>query len=1171
MPFVHLQTHTEYSMLRASARIDDLLKNAAAQGQTAIALTDHGNMFGVLEFYMSAKNLAKKKGIEIKPILGCHVYIDDESSTPREENTYHRAVLLAETDQGYRNLVKIVSWRYEQPDRWSEISSVSLEVLKTYSEGLIALTGDLYSKLGSDVSTGRLTGAENYLDEMGKIFDRDHLYLTLQDHGIAEEKTLNRFLKDYAQKNNTQLVVTNNAHYVKEEDALGHKVLQCIAKAEQLRTYVSKGFPTEQYYLKSEAEMAALFPDDAEALENSGKIAERCNVKIRTNVKDEFWPQFQPPEGFEDADAYMRHVTYEFLPKRFAAPDQRVIDRVETELAIIKQMKVASYLLIVWDFINWCRNQGIPVGPGRGSAAGSLVTYIVGITDIDPLRFDLLFERFLNPERVSMPDIDTDFSDKERHLVIKYVSEKYGHECVTQIITYGSMKAKGVIRDVGRALGVPIPEVNAIAKTIPADLGMTLQKAWDDSEDLRNLIESRDTYKELWKLCISLEGLVRQSGVHAAAVIIAPVHMSDLAPLYRAAPEDTPVIQYDKHYAEDIGLLKMDFLGLRNLSVIQDALALIKETHNGFELDIGKVEFDDAKTFELLGKGLTVGVFQFESGGMQQYLRQLKPNRIEDLIAMNALYRPGPMEQIPRYIKCKLGEEKVNCYHDDLSQVLGETYGVIVYQEQVMRIAQIIAGFSLGGADNLRRAMAKKDPTKMAEIEVDFIAKGVERGYSQKLVKDLWDVMLPFCGYAFNKSHAAAYAYVAYQTAFLKANYGPEYMAANMTSETSSTENIVTLVQECRKMGVPVHHPDINQSEVYFSVKDGAILYGLAGVKNVGIAIMEDLVAERKANGPFTTLFDLCKRALDYQASQPEKRPPLNKKTLESLIMAGGLDHLKGSRAEQHASIDKAIEVASRYRKDKDAGQMSLFDMGGGSPAMTTEENLEQVEPWTYLEMLNKERDVLGLYLSGHPLEAYRAELKGFTTCSLAESEINAQTLKSTITVGGIITKIRTLQSKDGTKTFGAGAVQDFAGDIELFFKADLWEKVRDRISMDMMLLVRGKVELTRDEKGRQLIVERVFPIEDAKTRLAKFIHIQTSTSGLTEKALRELDELFQLYPAFPGMDGGCDIVFHLETGTGYIHDLHARKYKVQCESELIERLAHNFGSDQVWIASKLK
>lgn len=1170
MAFVHLQTHSEYSMLRASARIEDLLKGAAEHGQTAVALTDHGNMFGMLEFYMGAKALAKKKGIDIKPIVGCHLFIDDEVSTSKEENTFQRVVLLAETDAGYRNLVKIASWRYEEPSRWSDLSSVPMHVVEQYREGIIALTGDLYSKLGNDVISGRSVSALRFLDELRGIFDAEHLYLTLQDHGLAEEKTLNTFLRQYAKDQGLQLVATNNVHYIKEEDAIGHKALQCIAKAEQLRTYTSKAFPTDQYYMKSEAEMAALFPDDSEAIANAGRIADRCNVKIRTNVKDEFWPQFQPPAGFADSDEYMRHITYEFLPKRFAEPDQRVIDRVETELAIIKEMKVASYLLIVWDFINWARNQGIPVGPGRGSAAGSLVTYIVGITDIDPLRFDLLFERFLNPERVSMPDIDTDFSDKERHLVIKYVSEKYGHECVTQIVTYGSMKAKAVIRDVGRVLGIPIPEVNSIAKAIPPDLGMTLKKAWDDSEDLRNLIESRDLYKELWKLCIQLEGLVRQAGVHAAAVIIAPVHMSDLAPLYRAAPEDTPVIQYDKHYAEDIGLLKMDFLGLRNLSVIQDALALIRETR-GIDIDIAKVEFDDDRTFELLGKGLTVGVFQFESGGMQQYLRQLKPNRIEDLIAMNALYRPGPMEQIPRYIRCKLGEEEVNCYHDDLSQVLGETYGVIVYQEQVMRIAQIIAGFSLGGADNLRRAMAKKDPTKMAEIEVDFIAKGVERGYSNALVKELWDVMLPFCGYAFNKSHAAAYAYVAYQTAYLKANFGAEFMAANMTSETSSTENIVTLIQECRKMGIVVRHPDINRSEVYFSVKEGAILYGLAGIKNVGLAVVEDLVAERKANGPFTTLFDLCKRALDYQASLTEKRPPLNKKILESLVMAGALDHLQGSRAEQHASIDKALEVANRYRKDKDAGQMSLFDMGGSSAPVAGEEHLEQVEPWTYLEMLNKEREVLGLYLSGHPLEAFRAELKGFTTCGLAESELQSQALKSTITVGGIVTRIRSLQSKDGTKNFGAGVLQDFHGDVEMFFKADLWEKIRDRVSMDMMLLVRGKVELTRDEKGRQLIVEKVFPIEEAKLRLAKYIHIQTVSTALSEKSLHELDELFQLYPNFPGMEGGCDVVFHVESTTGYIHSLHARKYKVQCENELIERLGHQFGTEQVWIASKLK
>lgn len=1167
-------------MLKASARIGELLKQAAGQGQSAIALTDHGNMFGILEFYMVAKDLKKKKGIDIKAILGCHIYVEDESlggiCPSRDEGQMHRMVLLAETDEGYRNLVKLVSWRFENPDRWSPIPILSLETIREFSNGLIAITGEYFSRLGADLLQGRESNAQKWLENLCEIFDETHLYLTLQDHGIPEQPALNKALRALSKTLNRPLVVTQNVHYIRQDESMAHKALLCIGEVRKLYEFESKAYPTDQYYLKTEAEMRALFPNDAEAIDNTGLIAERCNISIKTGVGDTYWPKFQFPSEFADSDDYISHLAWEMLPSRYPNADEKVKERLQYELDMIKKMKVAGYLLIVQDFIMWAKRSGIPVGPGRGSAAGSLVTFVIGITNIDPLRFDLLFERFLNPERVSMPDIDTDFSDKERHLVIKYVAEKYGEECVTQIVTYGAMKAKAVVRDVGRVLGLEQHDINIVAKLIPAELDINLKKAWDMSEELRSFIESRDKFKELWKLSINLEGLVRQTGVHAAAVIIAPVPMSNLAPLYRANPNDTPVIQYDKHYAEDIGLLKMDFLGLRNLSVIQDALALIKQGH-GIEIDIDKISLEDPRTFELLGKGLTVGVFQFESGGMQQYLRNLKPSALEDLIAMNALYRPGPIAEIPHYIARKHGQEEVDCYHPDLNQVLGETYGVIVYQEQVMRIAQIVSGFSLGGADLLRRAMAKKDLSKMAELETDFIQKAMDRGYPRETMKKLWDVLLPFCGYAFNKSHAAAYAYVAYQTAYLKANYGPEFMAANMTSEMTSTENLVTLMLECRKMGVKILHPDVNRSLSEFTVQDNSIRYGMSGIKNVGTAVIEDLVEEREKNGPYESLFDLTKRVLEYQTAKEAagngKRPPLNKKTLECLIMAGALDHLHGSRAALHATVDKALEVANRTKKEKDAGQFSLFDMVASTNAapMVHEDQLEQVEPWTYLELLNKEKEVLGLYLSGHPIDEYRAELRGFTTCSLAESELSDVPLDTQVTLGGIILSMKTLSAKaDPSKIFGVAVIQDFHGEMELFLGAEVFEKYRNHVSSDQMVLVKGKMSKGRDEKSRQVRVDRIIPIEDARQKYARFVHVEMKTVGLVEATLRSIQELLESF-AFPEeTQGGCQLVFHMEAASENEHSLLATRYRFYCDSSLMARLGELVGTDQVWVSNKI-
>ena len=828
MAFVHLQTHSEFSILQASARLDDILAAAAAENAPAVALTDHGAMFGILEIQTRGKELNKKRKEQglppVKTVYGCHIYVDTPSASQKDPTTFERLTLLVENEKGYYNLLRIVSYRYEDGERWAEIPSVPLETINEFKEGIIAIAGDYFSRYGQNVASGRDSLALEYMDRLNEIFDHDHLYISVCDNGIPQQKHVNEFNVELAKKYGREVVAVGDVHYIKPEDATSHKILRCISLKVTLNGFEDKRFPTEKFYFRTEKEMVELFGHIPGAIENTVKIAERCNFTVKTGIGDEFWPRFKIPDEFlaseeyqnikaimkaeydaeypvvrerelkgvikdrkkkvkanycaekgiaedaltdadnaeidrlsqpeffdaddnkaweknihrwckpgGDADIYITHLCNERLKWRFPdedfkfpAHETNVGKRMYKELNCIRNMNVAGYLLIVWDFINWSREHGIPVGPGRGSAAGSLVTYIIGITDIDPLTFDLLFERFLNPERVSMPDIDTDFADRDRGRVIQYVTDKYGKECVGQIITYGMLKSKAVITDVARVLGIPPAEAKAITKLFPQrTLNFSLKQAWTGKdkkgnnledgyspEPLQAMIGSRASYQNLWDVAKRLEDLPRQTGVHACGVVITPTPIYNLAPLYRAAPEDTPVVMYDKHYAEDIGLLKMDFLGLINLSIIQDTVKMVEQNRN-IKLVMNKIPIDDKATFELLGKGLTTTVFQFESPGMQKYLRELKPTRIFDLIAMNALYRPGPIDQIPHFIARKNGKEEIDCYHPDLEQVLGETYGVIVYQEQVMKLAQILGGYSLGGADNIRRIMAKKMPEKM--------------------------------------------------------------------------------------------------------------------------------------------------------------------------------------------------------------------------------------------------------------------------------------------------------------------------------------------------------------------------------------------------------------------------------------------------------------------------
>jgi len=1284
MAFVHLQTHSEFSILQASARLDDILAAAAAENAPAVALTDHGAMFGILEIQTRGKDLNKKRKEQglppVKTVYGCHIYVDTPSASQKDPTTFERLTLLVENEKGYYNLLRIVSYRYEDGDRWAEIPSVPLETINEFKEGIIAIAGDFFSRYGQNVASGRDSLALEYMNRLNEIFDHDHLYISVCDNGIQQQKRVNDFNVELAKKYGREVVAVGDVHYIKPDDATAHKILRCISLKVTLNDFEDKRFPTDKFYFRTEKEMVELFGHIPGAIENTVKIAERCNFTVKTGIGDEFWPRFKIPDEFlasdeyqsiksimkaeydseypvvrerelkgiikdrkkkvkanycaekgiaedaltdadnaeierlsqpeffddddqkawdknvhrwckpgSDSDIYITHLCNERLKWRF--PDEEfkfpthetdVGKRMYKELNCIRNMNVAGYLLIVWDFINWSREHGIPVGPGRGSAAGSLVTYIIGITDIDPLTFDLLFERFLNPERVSMPDIDTDFADRDRGRVIQYVTDKYGKECVGQIITYGMLKSKAVITDVARVLGFAPGEAKTVTKLFPQrTLNFSLKQAWTGKdkkgnnledgyspEPLQALINSRASYQNLWDVAKKLEDLPRQTGVHACGVVITPTPIYNLAPLYRAAPEDTPVVMYDKHYAEDIGLLKMDFLGLINLSIIQDTVRMVEQNRN-IKLVMNKIPIDDKATFELLGKGLTTTVFQFESPGMQKYLRELKPTRIFDLIAMNALYRPGPIDQIPHFIARKNGKEEIDCYHPDLEQVLGETYGVIVYQEQVMKLAQILGGYTLGGADNIRRIMAKKMPEKMAKLEPEFFQKCLDKGYDKDMIQKVWNAVLPFCGYAFNKSHAAAYAYVAYQTAYLKTHYGPEYMAASMTSKMGKTEDTVTIILECKRLGIEVLSPNINTSLGVFSANaKGQILYGLAGIRNVGIAVVEDVVAERERRGIYKDIFDFCKRVTEYQAAQNEKRPPLNKKVLECLIMAGALDDLPGSRAVQIASVDRALEVAMRSQEDKVKGQVSLFDLGGAVSMPNTAEVLEEAEEWTAMEMLNKERSVLGLFLSGHPLDEFRPELTGFTSCSLSEDEI-VRHVGDTIVAGGVVIRMRSIETKRGD-TIGSGAIQDFHGEVELFFKKDVWERLRDTVSIDDRVLVKGTLEQQRDRDGYQIIVEEVIQLDRVRCDMVSHIHVSLYSGMLTDEFLDKLEVEIKANLA-DEYTHGCELVFHLETESGFEHAVVLKKYKVVYTQELLQWLRTDLGALKVWVSNRAK
>src|SRR5215510_9105410 len=982
--FVHLHLHTDYSLLDGACNIRKLIKRVSEIGQQAVAMTDHGNIYGTVEFM----DEAEKAGI--KPIVGCELYIckKDDHRAPPEGDTYNHLLVLAENEEGYKNLIKITSEAslngfYYKP-------RISKQFLAEHSKGLIGLSGCLAGEVAEHLMANSYDKARQSAAAYREIFGKENFFLEIQDHqGLDEERRIRPDLLRLEKELGIPMVATNDSHYLCEDDAHAQDVLVCVQTGKSIHETNRLKFQTKHFFVKTANEMARLFPDRADVLTRTVAIAERCNFKLN-KVKNPF-PEFRVPEGYT-LDSYFEHIAREGFNRRWETLRELESagrlkksradyeQRLSQEIAIIQKMNFSGYFLIVWDFIRYAKENSIPVGPGRGSAAGALVAYAMGITNIDPLQTELLFERFLNPERVSLPDIDIDFCMNRRGEVIDYVTQKYGRDNVAQIITFGTMAAKASIKDVGRAMDIPYSDVDRIAKMVPSTLNITLDQALDDSPPLQQAYENEIQVRELIDTARKLEGLVRNSGVHAAGVVIAPQPLNDLVPLHKTK-NDEIVTAYDMKAVEKMGLLKMDFLGLTTLTILDDALKLLAQRHGPIDLD--RVPLDDAETYEkVFHTGLTSGIFQFESGGMTDVLRRYKPNTVEDLTALNALYRPGPIQggMIDDFIERKWGRKKVEYELPELEQILKETLGVIVYQEQVMRIANVMAGYSLGEADILRKAMGKKIAEEMAKQRERFVQGAVERGFPEKKIVRLFDLMEQFAGYGFNKSHSAAYALLAYQTAYLKTHYPVEFMAALLTSQTGSTDSVVKYNNECREMEIPVEPPNINVSDSDFTPHDSAIRFGLAAVKNVGRNAIEFITSARKELGRYRDIFEFCEK-VDLRL--------MNKRVLESFIKAGAMDEF-GNRAQLMSVLDKAIERGQKAQRDAELGQHGLFGVFQDEQVNGNSEKLPALPEWDEHQRLASEKEVLGFFITGHPLEKYREKLEDFR--ALTTENINAMT-----------------------------------------------------------------------------------------------------------------------------------------------------------------------------------
>lgn len=1079
MAFTHLHVHTEYSLLDGSSKIKELTARAKELGMDSLAITDHGVMYGVIDFYRAAKEVG------IKPVLGCEVYVAPGSRFDREntggEDRYYHLVLLAENDQGYKNLMKIVSKGFVEGFYYKP--RVDYEVLETYHEGVIALSACLAGEVQKYLARGMYEEAMRSAQRYEGIFGKNNFFLELQDHGLPEQKMVNQGLLRLSRDTGIELVATNDIHYTFAEDEKAHDILLCIQTGKKVADEDRMRYAGGQYYCKSEEEMQALFPYAREALENTHKIAERCNVEIEFGVTK--LPKYEVPEGF-DSWTYLNHLCREGFKTRYPKDDGTLSRRLDYELDVIRTMGYVDYFLIVWDFINYARSKDIMVGPGRGSAAGSIVSYTLGITNIDPVRYNLLFERFLNPERVSMPDIDVDFCYERRQEVIDYVVEKYGKDQVVQIVTFGTLAAKGVVRDVGRVLDLPYAMCDSIAKMIPNDLGMTLDKAIAANPDLRKLYNEDAQVKYLIDMSKRLEGLPRHTSMHAAGVVIGSRSIDEFVPLSKAA-DGTITTQFTMTIIEELGLLKMDFLGLRTLTVIQNAVHLAEKDY-GISIDIDHIDFDDKRVLESIGTGRTEGVFQLESGGMKSFMKELKPENLEDIIAGISLYRPGPMDFIPRYLKGKNDKSSITYECPQLEPILSPTYGCIVYQEQVMQIVRDLAGYTMGRSDLVRRAMSKKKTAVMEKERQNFVygneAEGVKgciaNGIDEKTANHIYDEMIDFAKYAFNKSHAAAYAVVSYQTAYLKYYYPKEFMAALMSSVMENVSKFSEYILNCRRMmNIAVLPPDINEGESGFSVSGGGIRYGLSAIKSVGKPVVDAILEERAKNGKFRTMEDFINRMTQRE---------VNRRTLENFIKSGALDSLPGTRRQKMAVGPALLENKARERKNAFEGQLSLFDIAGEEEKKEFEVVFPDVGEYAKEELLAFEKDILGVYISGHPLDDYEALWRKNITATAADFIVDEETEEAVVkdgikaVIGGLVTG-KTVKTTRTGQLMAFITLEDLMGSVEVIVFPRDYENNRDLLTEDEKLFIRGRVSLG-DEPVGKLVCEQVIPFDAVSRQL---------------------------------------------------------------------------------------
>jgi DNA polymerase III subunit alpha len=1143
--FVHLHLHTDYSLLDGACEIGELTAEAARRGMPAVAVTDHGNLFAAANFFHQATTHG------VKPIIGCEVYVAPDSHKNRgtEAERSNHLVLLAENEEGYRNLIQLVSTGFL--DGFYYKPRVDHDLLAHHSKGLIALSACLRGEVAEALLADKYEQARANAYRLRDIFGKGNFFLEVQDQGLEIEQRINRELVRLSRDTGIPLVATNDTHYLTRADSHAQEVLLCIQTGKTMSDGSRMKFATDQFYFKTADEMAEVFRELPDALERTVGIADRCNVKIQ-RVSNPF-PEFKVPEG-HTADSYFEKVAREGFQRRAPLLERLSKDgrlrhsiaeyehRLDDEIAMIQKMRFAGYFLIVWDFIHYARAQGVPVGPGRGSAAGSLVSYALQITDVDPLQYDLLFERFLNPERISMPDIDIDFCMRRRGEVIDYVRQKYGEKSVAQIITFGTMAAKAVLKDAGRALDMPYGEVDKIAKLVPATLNIELKEALKQSPQLEALRKSDDRVRELIEVALRLEGLARHASTHAAGVVISPRPLTEIVPLYKSNKDEIST-QYDMNALERIGLLKMDFLGLTTLTVLDDAVRLIKQNRN-IEIDLATLPLDDAPTYAPFARGDTTGIFQFESHGMRDILRRYQPTRLEDLTALNALYRPGPIQggMIDDFIARKHGKKKVTYDLPELEEILSETWGVILYQEQVMQIANRLAGFSLGDADLLRRAMGKKKHDEMAAQREKFLAGCVARKVPAKKAERIFDLMAEFAGYGFNKSHSCAYALLAYQTAYLKTHYPVEFMAAMLSSETGNTEKVVKYINEARGMGITVLPPDVNSSDLNFTPVGESIRFGLAAIKNVGENTVKGILQARETLGRFTSIFEFCE-SVDARL--------LNKRVLESLVRAGAMDGLGAHRAQMMAVVDGSLDRAQKLQRARESGQHGLFG-GASSAAPPPADVLPEVEEWPEHEVLAAEYSTLGFYISGHPLDKYAGRLKDLTAIEL--STLEGRRNGEEIVVAGIIVQTRPMRSRRGAR-WAILTLQDRTGVIDALVFPEAFQKLEPLLKAATPLLIKGRVAV--EDVGTRLIVSDARVLDQVTDRAPSLLRVRVGLRALDTEALDRLQELFTSRP------GRCRVAFELVHDDGTEATLDAGS-GVQADPELVQRVREICGTDSV-------